>query len=1715
MAGGNPQYAFWSFGTFDDLAHNITDIYDERGKLEVHNTYGEVPWIVSFDRVTSQKLGGASDENTTVSFVYHDLNIEAAGGVSLPAGTTAYPGPYSTPDPTNVVAKPQYQESTLCPRSASCGTAPDGTCSIASYGAPVASVGTGTQPPVPTSAVVITDVHGTVRTQYYDSDANLIREVNDTTHETRDFNYDVNGFMVGSQEASGVRQCVERDRWGNPTQSTTLPAPGYGGSQTPMATAFRYDSAEQVTDVWTDLFGTLSKTHLSRDAHERIAYEEHDVKVGQPPLRTTYSYDEDQSPVGIRELPATETLPDGRVNTYRKIDPSLGGPRYTTLDVNGALPQYRYAVYDSRGRVTESGETDKPDQVHRFAVHYAFDSSNRPSMVGHRDSPSAAWVDATYNYNDSPGGDPSSIIEARRNAVYGYLGLYANTITHNVAGGASQTSCMHYSADGRLEAMILPEGNEQIYSYDGAGRVLAVLKGFASTTPTQQWAQGCSVPARPAGDPGPAYLMSRQYSAGGFLFQETTNHVTRLIHTDGFGRVIQTDGPSPTSLAVASHQVGYDSRGRVIWSADTAPQSAYAKPTMTTPGLVSMSEYEYDLTDRITVERRWLVQTGEILTLTHDYDDVHRTVTNTDRGVVSSTTLDGLGRVASGIANDGSKTTVTHYLGYDVMTTETNQGTVLTRTMQYDTRGRVTAILDEHNVPLSSTTYDDDGHVLVASNRGSGDVTHTYDDFGHLVRVHKDLLNGSATETQYAYDRNDRIVKFIDSAGSAWSTTYTGFDAPLTTTDPLGRVDQSSYLPGYSQPIGHVDSVGRHSCLRYDYDMRPQYIYDIDCPAEEVPYGPLTPMLERRSFSYSTVGQLALANVNADSAHPMESIAYSYDSLGREVDQTVGVYAPPLDFYTVHHEYPDLGRTVVTQLHGQGYSPPVVDHPPCSGEICPPPPPPPPPPPTFFAAFRESFDSMGRLGSVDLNGTRMATWTWGSGIGGPRSLAYADNTTTAYSYDARLRQTNMVVTQPQSGVVSLARVGGSALANRNGSVGLGLGGKGGLGGGGSGGGGGGCPPGVWCPPQTTNVVLASWQDAYGADSVVRMRQRAIGYNAPITDVYQIDGDARLTAETLALPNVTMPSGEVDEATVSKYLGQGQHWRYFDVDGNGNWRSTVASPTGTSVPQHNDAVGRLQAIDTAAMNADSHGNLSNLAGDPLTFTYDDFSNLAVAATNGGPQYAYSYDAADRRVIESSGTTQGIVVWDGARIIAHGDPASLVIEVPGRGVDSHVANVANGGTALPRFYHQGPDESMLAVTDVNGLVEGYTYSAYGEATIWAANGSATTTSLINNRFGFQGQWLDPGTGTYSMRARQYVPRWGRFTSPDPLALGGGPSLYSFTGSRPIAARDPSGLAPEAQNGYHGSKWSGYVIGPGIWGMGDGDWGGMNSTGGYGGGSAIPISPYPDSWISSGWTPGSLSDMWILVGSVVGYQNGEYRYTDPAHYSRMGDVYYDNPFEMNWTARNADILGLTIVDKDTLTKNAIKAGLLRVPLTLLAAACEGCSAKIDRDIQAVIGPYVPEQAAAVQQIVLGVIMAVGPVLASEIGAAAVEELETATRAVGPINKWGGFFSSDTNAAGGTVWTSDGTISQLDFQKMVTNASYNGDTINIISGVHGGPGGEIMPDFALFQDDLATFGHMPGVTVHDYTQMTPGMLMDVMNSPGTVIGGFCNSGSCLAPFQ
>jgi RHS repeat-associated protein len=279
-----------------------------------------------------------------------------------------------------------------------------------------------------------------------------------------------------------------------------------------------------------------------------------------------------------------------------------------------------------------------------------------------------------------------------------------------------------------------------------------------------------------------------------------------------------------------------------------------------------------------------------------------------------------------------------------------------------------------------------------------------------------------------------------------------------------------------------------------------------------------------------------------------------------------------------------------------------------------------------------------------------------------------------------------------------------------------------------------------------------------------------------------------------LPGLTLPQQEIDNnyPAVATNVGSGPTFRTYTLDNSGNWTGVTTSAG--AVAYSVDGLSRLTTIGSQSVSTDTADNLLGLSNDPNDlshFTFDNLTGFLLSQSNGAASGAYAYDAMGRRALETGNGSPVAFLWDGATLVAHGDPNALTIDIPSDDIDGHIASVEQNGTGKARFYHQGPDQSVLAVTDEKGLVEGYSYSAFGETSVWSPSGTALADSLFGNRFRFQGHLYDPQTGTYSMRARQYQPRWGRFLSPDPLSFLAAPSAYSFTGSRPLTARDPSGL------------------------------------------------------------------------------------------------------------------------------------------------------------------------------------------------------------------------------------------------------------------------------------------------------------------------------------
>jgi RHS repeat-associated protein len=118
--------------------------------------------------------------------------------------------------------------------------------------------------------------------------------------------------------------------------------------------------------------------------------------------------------------------------------------------------------------------------------------------------------------------------------------------------------------------------------------------------------------------------------------------------------------------------------------------------------------------------------------------------------------------------------------------------------------------------------------------------------------------------------------------------------------------------------------------------------------------------------------------------------------------------------------------------------------------------------------------------------------------------------------------------------------------------------------------------------------------------------------------------------------------------------------------------------------------------------------------------------------------------------------------------------------------------------------------MALTDDAGrILEAYQYDAYGYQTVISPGASGSVVfgpadvvtpggdSELDNPFLFTGQRLDPETGLYDDRAREYNPAQGRFLSRDPLGPENGPDLYQYVNDNPADGTDPTGCDVFAGN------------------------------------------------------------------------------------------------------------------------------------------------------------------------------------------------------------------------------------------------------------------------------------------------------------------------------
>ncbi|MBX3417067.1 MAG: RHS repeat-associated core domain-containing protein [Pirellulaceae bacterium] len=299
-----------------------------------------------------------------------------------------------------------------------------------------------------------------------------------------------------------------------------------------------------------------------------------------------------------------------------------------------------------------------------------------------------------------------------------------------------------------------------------------------------------------------------------------------------------------------------------------------------------------------------------------------------------------------------------------------------------------------------------------------------------------------------------------------------------------------------------------------------------------------------------------------------------------------------------------------------------------------------------------------------------------------------------------------------------------------------------------------------------------------------------------------------------------PIGSNNTANFNSCIKKPSTWNHSDSNQNqawnlslvGDWNTfnqTGSSPltqTRTHGPAHEFT--SFTGTNSGTLTYDAKGNQTvrpaSLVAPALNLSWDFDNRLIGADTDGTPaslEVTYEFDALGRRVARNGPSGNVVFVQSGQQTIAdyaRGAAASSPSfrYVYGSYIDEPILRHGGTGSTLPTsgtslaYYHRNQQYSIVALTNHSGaILERYAYTAHGELTIMAANGTLRTTSLYNNRYTYTGREWDPDFNLYHFRARLYDPIAGRFITRDPLGYVDGMSLYR--GYFGLNGTDPGGL------------------------------------------------------------------------------------------------------------------------------------------------------------------------------------------------------------------------------------------------------------------------------------------------------------------------------------
>ncbi|WP_285106190.1 polymorphic toxin-type HINT domain-containing protein [Promicromonospora sp. MEB111] len=760
-------------------------------------------------------------------------------------------------------------------------------------------------------------------------------------------------------------------------------------------------------------------------------------------------------------------------------------------------------------------------------------------------------------------------------------------------------------------------------------------------------------------------------------------------------------------------------------------------------------------------------------TTTMGYDKNGRQTTRTDAGdKTTRTEYDAAGNKIKEISPTGGVTTYAYTDDGLLASVTEPRGNVegadkarFTTRYEYDLAGNRVREID----PLgntTSTTYDANSRPTEVTDARGGTTYVAYRDDDQVSHVRQPdaprlPLFSQAFATVLAYDDDGRVVGVRDPQGGRTQVTYDDAGRPTATTDPLGRTTHVGY-DAESNAVSSIttdrredlddlsDAERAERTITSVYDLRsrltsqqvgsggPAYTYGYDAKDRTTSYGD---PLGVRTVTYDDEDQITKV-VREEANQATETFTYGYDQRGNITDRTYP------DGTTITSTYDDDSRLASTTAAGGSvgansarweYAYDVAGRRTATTL-----------PATTGLTEERAYDDAGRLTSIGTERT-------GDPVDGVQDPVSAfDLTLDEVGNPTKVMTTRGGVTEGVAYAYDDAnRVTDACYAAHE------------------------------CGPRSKAAGRISYEyDLLGN----RTEQKRTGTAGDDLTRYTYDHASQLLREVTFGTKDGRPDVERKEYG---YDLLGNQTRAGDDRLEYNLDSTLARATvgGVRTNYTYDATRmRLDAITGVGAGAktrhwswDINGSLENIAVDTLTdvngvvqgrqaFAYGPTDEpLALLETQGGAHvYTHDWLGGVANMLSADGQVEEGYDYD-----PFGNPRQ------GATLAGAVAEAAGGAA--------GEDASGDTASGDGASADGATLTGVGPLA------DARPGDTIKNPMRFAGAYLDPttGEGNYAMRARNYDPGTGRFSSMDPAgAQPIGSSPYAYAGNNPMVFTDPTG-------------------------------------------------------------------------------------------------------------------------------------------------------------------------------------------------------------------------------------------------------------------------------------------------------------------------------------